>query len=704
MFKKKRLSSKVSLIVGIIVLAIIFTISFVTLNQLKKDSLNSSVNLGKQITNTYSKEISSTLSASAQSTLSMTSYMKNSWENKSVSREEAIVMLKNYLLENKYLDGLYVIFEPNAYDGKDSEYVNKEGHNETGRFITYLGKEGSKIDISTITDFSETDTKNYYYIAKTLKKPFLMEPIEYETAGKKSWITAVVSPILDKDGKFIGVVGGDIKLDKLQENIMKVKPLGGYASLITNKGNILAQGEFPDSIGKTINEFLKGFGQEDKANIVLKGISENKQVDYENKGDISVYTPVNLEGVEGTWGFGAFIPSESIYAQYKKTFKNIVFLSLAVIIISMIIIYLITKKIFKPIEETSMYMERMGQADFTGYIPDELINREDEIGILGKSLLNMKDNTRETIYNIQKESKDVYDYAHEAIESVNILTNDIQSVSAISQELSANMQETAASSEEMNALAEEIQKEAVEINEKANNGRKISDEINLKAFNTKKELETAFKDGEKVIETTGKELEDALEESKYVSKIQILSQSIMEITEQTNLLALNAAIEAARAGESGRGFAVVADEIRNLAETSKSTVVEIQDITNKVTSSVEKLVETSNSMLVFLNENVSKDYRNMILTVDEYNEDTKTISDLLEGFKTSTEKILDSIKNAGVAVEGIAQAASEGAMETNSVVEKVEEILNEAEKVKDICDKVTYSSEAMTDSVLKFKV
>ena len=133
MIRRKRLSSKVSVIVGVIVLIIIFTISFVTLNQIKRESLSRTISLGKQITNTYSKEISSELTASAQSTLAMTSYMKNSWENKNVSREEAIVMLKNYLLENQYLDGLYVIFEPNAYDGKDSEYINKEGHNETGR-------------------------------------------------------------------------------------------------------------------------------------------------------------------------------------------------------------------------------------------------------------------------------------------------------------------------------------------------------------------------------------------------------------------------------------------------------------------------------------------------------------------------------------------------------------------------------------------
>jgi methyl-accepting chemotaxis protein len=195
-----------------------------------------------------------------------------------------------------------------------------------------------------------------------------------------------------------------------------------------------------------------------------------------------------------------------------------------------------------------------------------------------------------------------------------------------------------------------------------------------------------------------------LEQSKAVQQINDLTNSVLQITSQTNLLALNAAIEAARAGEAGRGFAVVADEIRKLAETSKETVTQIQDITKVVTNSVVNLSDNSNELLRFVQNDVSKDYQTMLEATDQYKLDANLVSEIVSDFSATSEELLASIQNMVSTMNSIAEATNEGAAGTTNIAQKVTSVVNKAGEVTESIHSTGEGSDALNEMVSKFTI
>lgn len=115
-----------------------------------------------------------------------------------------------------------------------------------------------------------------------------------------------------------------------------------------------------------------------------------------------------------------------------------------------------------------------------------------------------------------------------------------------------------------------------------------------------------------ITQTVSKTAHDIEHLATQSEEIGSVVQVIREIADQTNLLALNAAIEAARAGEQGRGFAVVADEVRKLAEQSRRSGEDIENLTRllsensqSVARSVERGVATLHSGQAYMDNTVA---------------------------------------------------------------------------------------------------
>ncbi|WP_321834618.1 methyl-accepting chemotaxis protein [Clostridium butyricum] len=362
---------------------------------------------------------------------------------------------------------------------------------------------------------------------------------------------------------------------------------------------------------------------------------------------------------------------KSIVAANTRDFAIIVISSIALCAIFSIIL---SREILKGFKAVSKSLEIMSTGDFKEDIPEKLINRKDDFGIIAKSLKHMHDTVQNLIYEAKNASDGNNEMAVKIGENINVLNEDIENISAVAEELAAGMEECAASSEEMAASAHEINAASEAIAKKSEEGSAEAIEISKRAKITKKKSEESKVKAESVSLEIQKKLEVALEGAKIVDKINVLADTILSITEQTNLLALNAAIEAARAGEAGKGFSVVAEEIRSLAEQSKEAVENIQNVTKDVTNSVASLSDNSNMLLNFVKEDVSKDYDSFIEVAEKYENDAAFVEGLITDFSATAEELTASLDNVLTAIDEVAKTASEGAQGTTEISQRAIDI------------------------------
>lgn len=238
----------------------------------------------------------------------------------------------------------------------------------------------------------------------------------------------------------------------------------------------------------------------------------------------------------------------------------LLFLSLTLLCISFLLSMLLTK----PVTQLLDVCQTIAAGDLTMRLQDI---GHDEMGKLASGF-------NEVGRRIQVVIADVKSVAHHVVES----SQQMDSSSAL---LLADISRQATSSEEASAAVEQMVANIRQNTENALQTEKIA----IKA------AENAQESGKAV--------------AKTITAIQTISQKVIEIQDialQTRLLSLNATIESARVLEHGKGFAVVAAEVRDLAERSKQTAIEI----NELASSSAGIAEKAGAMLTELVPNIQQ--------------------------------------------------------------------------------------------------
>ena len=576
------------------------------------------------------------------------------------------------------------------------EEAKRSGHIRMG----LAGLDGSYM----VTEGLNSNIKDREYFQKAIAgNRAVSSPIIGKADGAVVIIYAV--PI-KQGGVVVGVltaVEDGANLSKITNDITFGK--SGKAYMLDEKGTTIAHSN-AELVKSMVNNF-----EDVKKDPKLEPLVKLERLMVEKKTGVGTYDyggVVKFLGyapVEGTgWSLAITAPKDEVMSGVQNMRSLVLIASVIFLLLGLGVGYFIARLIATPIMLASEQLRVISTGDFTHDISKELMEKKDEIGVLAKAIDTMQQSVKEVVKGVINESRNVEKTVIATRQTITELTSQIEEVSTTTEELSAGMEETAASSEEMSATATEIERAVDSIALKAQQGAVSAGEISRRASELKQNAIASQKNAQDIYLNTQDKMIKAIEESKAVDQINVLSDAILQITSQTNLLALNAAIEAARAGEAGRGFAVVADEIRKLAENSKNTVEEIQQITKKVVSSVENLSGSSASVLEFIDKQVLKDYENMVKTGEQYNKDAELVDNLVTDFSATAEELTASMKEMTKVIEEIAVAANEGAQGTTTIAEKSIIAVGKSDEVMKQADVSKESSDNLIKMVSKFTV
>ncbi|MBK1811917.1 methyl-accepting chemotaxis protein [Clostridium sp. YIM B02505] len=587
-------------------------------------------------------------------------------------------------------------------DAELLDYLKSKLKSNPSTTDVYMGfKDKKMLDGSGWTAPADYDpTQRVWYKTALANKALTYTEPFFDKATQK--IVASISVPISFNGEVIGVLSTDINLGTLTDVLNKAKPIdNSYAFLIDQNNNIMLH---PN----------KDFQPTEKENKNLSDIFNGNYMKIIENSSTKLLTLKDYDGVNkyfisskvqvSKWTIGFAVPTD----EFKKPLNSLI-LCFAIIIIVAIILsvsfsIIIGNRLAKPILDLSKLIDDTKNLNLIYNQRYEYILKDKtEIGTIGKSIIDLRNQLRSIVGELNHNSKEIVDFTSDVAESAKETTQSIEAVTKavveIAEGSTVQAQNATSGVEKLGGLADKISTivssaEKLKLNSIStegitNNGAKSTNLLSSNLRESSNSADQAFKN-----------ISLLSEKSDSIGEI---VNTIESIAAQINLLALNAAIEAARAGESGRGFAVVAEEVRKLAE---QTSISTKDISNMIKEIQDEISIANNNMGNA--QNLSKEAN---LSMIETEKSFETIRNSTMKITTQIDELISKITEVDKdkihvmsSIEEIMAVSEESAAASEEVSASMEEQTSAMTVISDNTDNLKQISNKLAEVVSRFKI
>lgn len=598
-------------------------------------------------------------------------------------------ILKQVLEDHPGFLAVWTCWEPGALDGKDSDYIDAFGHDETGRYLPYWNRLPGEIDVEPLVDYTDPVKGAYYFESLNSGKEIVSDPISYTAGDTTQLKTTITVPVRFND-KAVAVVGVEIPVSTLTPLVQKIKLFDiGYGFLIANNGVFVAHPTKQANVGKHMEYFA--FDKKVISDVAAgRETSQYKVSKTTGKETYYILAPISIGSAEKKWSLAMNIPMDKVLEKPRQVFIATLIIGNIAVLLLVCVVFVMSGEIARPVVEIAGMVNKVAaDRDLTLQAP---VKASDEVGLMAKGFNNMIGELRESLKvadmsaaEVDSFSKKVSqrattnrDRATEEERQMGVIQDTVKEMGVTAGEVaqfSRSQSDSANQSyQQVERLINSTRQVGQAAEEQTQEANVASERVAVMGETGAKVVASAGKQGEEVIKATGavKEIdgivadmtraaERATEHGQGVlaaaqeganavketvvgmqaiadssDKITDIISVITDIAEQTNLLALNAAIEAARAGVHGKGFAVVADEVGKLAQRSSEAAKEIGQLIKESTDRVQdgtQLTERLEQALAKISQggDINREAINNISDMTQtLSEQTQEVSGLME--------------------------------------------------------------------------
>jgi methyl-accepting chemotaxis protein len=520
------------------------------------------------------------------------------------------------------------------------------------------------------------------------EKAVLIDP--YLATTKAIEVTASKA-IVDPSGKVLGVVAAAMTLDNFNKLLESANTQKSASILLAfPDGNIITYPKQPELNFQPLEKL--GIPE-------LKDFPKLKDGSYEMTYNGEKHL-VNILTSPGTgWRYVALVEYKELFSQLNSL-QNVMFLAIAIIVAAVIAIaFYYARKFSHPIQLITSHAQKVASGDITDTIN---YRSNDELGNLTKHFNEMIISLREIVDRVKRTSSQVKASAESVMQGAADATAATNAIAATMSQVAAGINGQVASIAESTVSMAELSTGVQRVAESAASVAELTMATYERATKGAEHIEKSIAQMSVINQVTNESVEVVNRLVTRTQEIEKALQTITGIANQTNLLALNAAIEAARVGEHGKGFAVVADEVRGLAEQSRESANEINQLLLQIQSDTNDVVEAMQrgkgeaSQGIEVVREAGMAFRQIVEGINEITTQMQEVSAATEEMSAGTEEISASL-------EEIAAVSKQVSQQTDETATTAQEQTGAMDKMASLSAQMKTVSEELETLVSQFK-